>query len=354
MALQWTFENISYFGGDAANISIGGYSAGAHSVFHQLAYDLDMPLGKAIVKRAIMLSNGPGMQPKSLVEAQVQWEELLKILDISDTSTPAEQLVRLRGIEAKTLVQASHQMKLHQFRAVTDGSFVRYGLFDELSQGSFAHCMKKRGIKLIIGECSDEHFVYGMWRPPNPGYNNMLHRLEADYPQDACKVLMEHYFPNRKLLSKYKSWQAVFGHIYADVQIHSLERGMVSALAKHGAHDLIYRYRIEWRPECVDKKFPASWGVTHTADMAMWLWGNGESLTNEEKLVAAKAVHEPLSMFLRGQEMEWGTKNVQQITTLKGDGIDAIEEDTRLEENLVLWNALKKVGATGHRNESRL
>jgi carboxylesterase type B len=268
--------------------------------------------------------------------------------------TPAEQLARLRATSAKTLIQASHRLKLHQFRAVTDGSFVRHGLLNELNHGTFAHRMMKRGLKLLIGECSDEHFVYGTWRPPSPGFDNMFHRLEADYRHDACKVLMSHYFPNRKLPSKYKSWQAAFGHIYADVQIHALERGMINALVKHGAGNLIHRYRIEWRANCVDKKFPASWGVTHTADMALWFWGNGESLNEVEKTVVAKAFHEPLSMFLAGEEMDWGTVHAMQIRTLKSDGTVAIEEDTRLQEGLVLWNALKKVGATGHMNESRL
>jgi carboxylesterase type B len=354
MALQWTYENISYFGGNASNISVGGYSAGAHSVFHQLAYDLGVPNKKAIIKRAFMLSNGPGMQPKTLEETELQLEELLHILDVSKALTPAEQLENLRGTDAKTLIHATHKMKLHQFRAVTDGSFVRHGLMDELSQGSFARRMKHRGVELLIGECSDEHYVYGTWRPPKPGLDNMLQRLEADYPRNACKVLAAQYFPNRKLPSKYKDWQAAFGHIYADVQIHALGRGMVSALVKHGAGHLVHRYRIEWRAKCVDKKYPVAWGATHSADMAMWFWGNGESLTKEEKTVAAKAFHKPLGMFLQGGKMAWGTEHAMQIRTLKADGSVAIEEDTRLEEGLVLWNALERVGSTGHSNQSKL
>src|SRR4051812_42898203 len=53
-ALQWTYENINYFGGNPANITVAGYSAGSHSVFHQLAYDLGLPDQKAIIKRVMM------------------------------------------------------------------------------------------------------------------------------------------------------------------------------------------------------------------------------------------------------------------------------------------------------------
>tara|TARA_R110002003_G_scaffold357_11_gene19171 strand:- start:18441 stop:19745 length:1305 start_codon:yes stop_codon:yes gene_type:complete len=354
MALQWTFENISYFGGNASNITLGGYSAGSHSVFHQFAYDLGVPTSKAIVKRAMMLSNGPGMQPKSLEEAQHQYEELIKVLGISNSLSSAEQLKVLRATKSKDLIRASHKMKLHQFRAVTDGSFVRHGLLDELNNGIFARLMKKRGVKLMIGECSEEHFVYGTWRPPTSGFDNMLHRLEADYSHEACKVLMSHYVPNRKLPSKYKSWQHAFGHIYADVQVHAFERGMLDALVKHGAGELIHRYRIEWRAKCVDNKFPKAWGVTHTSDMAIWFWGNGEKLRRGEKEVVKKAFHEPLRAFMKGEEMDWGSRHPLQIRTLKSDGSVSIEEDTRLEDGLVLWNALKKVGATGHLRESKL
>ncbi|RYN75047.1 putative esterase/lipase [Alternaria tenuissima] len=347
MALQWTYENISYFGGNASNITIGGYSAGSHSVFHQLSYDLGLPDEKTVVKRALMLSNGPGMQPKSLTEAQDQFDELLKALDIESDASPADKLARLRAISPRQVVEASNKIKHHQFRAVTDGSFVRHGLLEELSNGVYAKRMKRRNVKLIIGECSDEHFVYGLWRPPKPGYENMLYRLEADYPREACKVLMSHYFPNRKLPSKYTSWQAVFGHIYADVQIHALRRGMVNALVKHGAGDLIHRYRIKWRAQCVDKELPEHFGASHGSDMAIWFWGNGNDLSEGEKNIALKTFHQPLSRFLKGEKMEWGTQHAMQLRTLKSDGNVAIEEDTRLDEGLKLWNALKTVGATG-------
>ncbi|KAI4951823.1 hypothetical protein J4E86_007239 [Alternaria arbusti] len=347
MALQWTYENVSYFGGDAANITVGGYSAGSHSVFHQLSYDLGCADEKAVVKRAVMLSNGPGMQPKSLGEAQDQFDELLGALGIDLAKSPAEKLARLRELSPRAIVEASNGIKLHQFRAVTDGEFVRHGLLEELSNGVYAERMKRRNVKLIIGECSDEHYVYGLWRPPRPGFDNMLNRLEADYPREACKVLMSHYFPNRILPSKYSSWQAAFGHIYADVQIHALRRGMVNALVKHGAADLIHRYRIEWRAQCVDKELPKHFGASHGSDMAIWFWGNGNDLTEEEKQIALKTFHDPLSRFLKGEEMDWGTQHAMQLRTLKSDGNVAIEEDIRLEEGLRLWNALKAAGATG-------
>jgi hypothetical protein len=81
--------------------------------------------------------------------------------------------------------------------------------------------------------------------------------------------------------------------------------------------------------------------------MAIWFWGNGSDLTAEEKKIASKVFHEPLSRFLKREDMVWGTQNAMQLRTLKSDGHVAIEEDIRLDEGLKLWNALKTAGATG-------
>lgn len=354
LALQWTYENISYFGGNPSNITVSGYSAGAHSVFHQLAYDLGVPDKKAIVKRVLMLSNGPGMQPKSLDESQEQFNEFLKALDISLHLRPSEKLASLRALPAKTLVEASNKLKIHQFRAVTDGSFVRHNLLKELDSGTFAQRLKQRNVKIMMGECSEEHFLYGTWKPPQPGFENLFHRLEADYPRASVEVLMEHCFPARKLPNKYKSWHAAFGHVYADVQIHALGRGMMNALVRHGAGDLLYRYRIEWRAKCVDKKIPKQYGPTHTTDLPIWFWGDGGNLTSEEKKVVTMAFQKPLAQFLKGDEVQWGTNSNMQIRTLKEDGHIVIEDDERLEEGLKLWDALSKVTGPRQLRESKL
>lgn len=354
LALQWTWENISYFGGNPSNITVSGYSAGAHSVFHQLAHDLGVPDKKAIVKRALMLSNGPGVQPKSLEESQEQFNEFLDALNIPLSLQPTEKLARLRALPAKALIEASTKIKIHQFRAVTDGSFVRHNLIQEFDNGHFAQRMKQRNVKIMMGECSEEHFLYGTSKPPQPGYDNFFHRLEADYPRASVEVLMKHYFPDRRLSKRYESWGEAFGHVYADVQIHALERGMADALIKHGAGGLLHRYRIEWRALCVDKKIPRKYGPTHTSDLPIWFWGNGDVLTSDEKKTVSEAFQKPLAQFLNGERVDWGTRQDAQIRTLKEDGRVVIEDDAKLQEALELWFALSRVNTPRRPRESKL
>ena len=40
LALEWTHANVGDFGGNAGNITVGGYSAGSYSTFQQLAHEL--------------------------------------------------------------------------------------------------------------------------------------------------------------------------------------------------------------------------------------------------------------------------------------------------------------------------
>ncbi|TKA77307.1 hypothetical protein B0A49_03276, partial [Cryomyces minteri] len=351
LALEWTHKNISYFGGNANNITICGYSAGSHSAFHQLAYDLELPDNKSIIRRAVMWSNGPGLQPKSLTEAQDQFDEFLDALNIPLALSSKEKLARLRSLKPETLLAATHKIKLHEFRALSDGVFVRKTLFEEINDGTFARQMRRRGIKIMLGECQDEHFVYGTWRAPANGSDAMFARFLADYPRAACEELMRHYCPSGELPNGSQDWRYAFGKIYADVQIHGLKRGFVDALTRHGAGDLVYRYRINWRVNC--SPMPPEWGVTHGTDLGIWLFGSGKMLEPEEKELV-KLWLEPFGAFLRGEEVQWATKGPKQVRRLTAAGAIDIWEDEAWEEGLQLWDLLTKPKQTAHLEKAKL
>jgi carboxylesterase type B len=113
-----------------------------------------------------MWSNGPGVQPKSMDECQEQFDELLNALNVPDSLSSAEKIAVLRSISPRTLIRTGGQIKHHQFRAVSDGAFVRTTLFNEIDTGLFAQRLRRRKMKLLIGECANEHFVYGLYRTP--------------------------------------------------------------------------------------------------------------------------------------------------------------------------------------------
>lgn len=235
-------------------------------------------------------------------------------------------------------------MKISEFRALSDGNFISKTIIADINSGDFAKRMKARGITLMNGECEQERSLYQAWRTPADSYDAVYVRLCADYPETAVKKLMEFYCgkssrPN--LPDGAQDWADAFGRLYANMQVHCLERGFHAALEKGGltfGKD-VFRYRFNWRASGLDSAYPPSWGVTHATDMSIWLWGlecaNG--LTDEEKGIL-KPWNEAFAAFVRGDEMKWGTRNVHEMLRLRADGETDVWSDDRWDEGIRLWN----------------
>ncbi|EME46679.1 hypothetical protein DOTSEDRAFT_70625 [Dothistroma septosporum NZE10] len=347
LALEWTAKHIAAFGGNADNISIGGYSAGSHSTFQQLAHELYfVPDNKAIIRRAIMWSNSSGVQPKTLSEQQIQFDELLTTLGIPLTFSASEKLERLRSVNSHDLISAQGKMKLHEFRALSDGQFISKNMIASINSGDFARRMKARGMKLMNGECRDERHLYQAWRTPSPSYEAVVTRLCADYSENVVKQLMAlRCGPEQRLPAGSKDWPDAFGRLYADMQVHGLERGFHRALVRGGLEpgkDLL-RYRFDWRTKGTASSYPPEWGVTHATDMSIWFWGLDGGLTEEEKLIL-RPWNQAFSAFVQGDNPDWGTRNVQEMKRLRADGVTDVWLDDRWND-VQVWDAVN--GQTG-------
>ncbi|KAL1958335.1 hypothetical protein VTO42DRAFT_4652 [Malbranchea cinnamomea] len=358
LALEWVRDSIHLFGGDSRRITVAGYSAGAYSVFHQLAYDLRQPADRAIIKGAVMWSNGPGFQPKSPAEAQVQFNELLSVLRIPASLPGNDKLARLRALPAEQLVEAisSPNLRLHQFRPVTDSAFIPPSLFQSLSSGEIAHRLRQRNIRLILGECSNEPALYSLWRPPLENtLPSLRQRLEADYQSSVVNALVSAYFPSGELPPHCANWnREAFAKVYADMQIHVSQRGLVHALVQGGASHLLYRYRIEFRAKCVDQVYPPEFGATHVTDQYLWFWGNQFELEENEKPAVRSALVSPLAKFVQGQEhIDWGTRSHREFRTLTSDGRVEIKRDLLWDSALKTWATLQHTSGTdSHRHDT--
>jgi para-nitrobenzyl esterase len=103
-ALEWVRRNISRFGGDPAQVTIFGESAGAMSVGGLIA----SPLAKGLFHRAILESGtgiGVGVQRRDSAEAQ--GVRLATALGVTGTGAPAA--ARLRALSADTLIAAAQR-----------------------------------------------------------------------------------------------------------------------------------------------------------------------------------------------------------------------------------------------------
>lgn len=290
-----------------------------------------------------MWSNGPGVQPKHLPEHQDQFDELLTALDIPLSLSATEKLARLRAVPAAQLIAPQNKMRHSEFRALSDGAFISKTLIRDINNGTFARKLKERGIRILNGECSNEHAMYGQWRRPTDTYDAVYTRLVADYPEKAVKKLMPIYFPNRQMMEGAESWPEAFGKVYADMQVHCLERGFADRLAAGGlvvGRDLL-RYHIDWRAQCADVTLPPEWGVTHSSDIAIWFWGNGwgKGLSEGEKKIVAP-LNKVFADFVAGEDVQWPVKGPKKMLRLKRDGDIDMWEDENWERGLKVWNAV--------------
>ena len=273
LALEWVYENIAAFGGDASNITLAGRSAGSYSVEAQVLHDFreDSAYAGNLFRRVFMCSNAITAQPKTLSEVEGQFDELCEAFSIPGEVDGKTKLGLLRKIPADELVGAIHNLKQHTFRPVTDDLFVHSGMGEYIANGQFAAEFTRRKMKLLIGEVANEDTLYTQFNgPQQPGKEALLLQLSNYYaPKTVDRVIQQYKLPDTDDLA---AWKAVFGHIIADGQVRASLRHLVSSLYRHGVsvHD-VWRYRIDYRLSMITEDVaPLSYGVSHAMDGPVW------------------------------------------------------------------------------------
>lgn len=304
------------------------------------------------------------MQPRSVAEKQLQFNQLTKELGISSQIRGSRLLAQLRETPAFNLVKASLSIHLHEFRHTTDGIFIKEDLFDNIDSGLWARKLVESGVELLLGECETEHFAFATWHETGQDTLEAVRdRLSVDYPSHIIDgLLQEVYVPDGQTLPIQpinghicKSWTEFYGILYAELQVHALQRGFLKSLFEHGAGHLVRRVRVGWRAKRADINFPKEMGPTHGTDTALWFFGDGvglELLKKEEKIAVEWC--EGWWSWLKGDG--WGRDWEECDSPTRMKYIDLVgrishceDADTDWARGVAVWNLVRKYQKAGYK-----
>lgn len=231
-ALTWVHDNIENFGGDPANVTIFGESAGGWSVCSLLA----TPLARGLFHRAIFES-GAANASRGLEEAyQIARGSFQKAgCDFND-------LTCMRRLPAPRLLDraAGSMVRAFDYLPCEDGWVLKASPVDMIRSGDFNR------VPVLAGTNLDEfaraiYLVPQLYFTPPSQYEKQIHHRLGATPEEA-KRLAELYplaeFNHRP--------REAYGRMFAaDAALTCPVRSSLSALALQGCPAYLYRFEYQ-------------------------------------------------------------------------------------------------------------
>jgi len=231
--LKWVQKNIGAFGGDPANVTIAGQSAGSMSVNCLVA----SPVAKNLFKKAIAESGASfGRSNISLQKAEEEGTKIMQSLNVSSLND-------LRALPAEDLMKQAQGFR----GPIIDGYVLPEAIADIFRQG------KENKISLLTGWNEDEGLLFG----PVKNAQDFQKQAETNYGKDA-QIFLQYYPANNDAeaaTSQLKlSRDQIFGvqnYIWANVQSNQ--------------GDKVYVYRFTRKPPATGEY--TKYGAFHTAEV---------------------------------------------------------------------------------------
>lgn len=347
MAIEWTYKNISIFGGNPEKITVGGISAGSYSTFFQLAYELYNPECLQIIKQCCFFSNLVYIQPKTIGETQDQFDEIIDKLKINKALTDEEKIQQLRKLDTNFIEDFIPTLTLHTFRAVTDNHFISSAIIEDLNSGKFCKLMKEKNLRILNGEVDNECLKYSLLNTPTT-VSELPIQVENYYPRSVIPTLLDLYEANPVNFEGLsgdelkEQLRLKYGKIVGEGQVYASARGLINKLIESGfPSENIFRYRISFRAKWLDEYLEKGWKVPHGGDLTIWFYNLRKGYTEEERI----QINEWLVPYLKFLNFEkqvdgWPTYDPKKIRVLLKDGTQAYLNDSDWDWGVKVSNAV--------------
>ncbi len=235
-ALQWVKENITAFGGDPSNVTIGGQSAGSISVYALIA----SPAARGLFHRAIAESGGifGSFQMGTLEDGEKTGMALQQKLH-------ADNLKALRSLPTDSLLSASPGWGGLHFAPVKDGRFLPSDFYKAFREGKFNQ------VDFLGGWVTDELTMFGIEKISKEKFIQTVHE---EYSGNADKLIA--------LLPHADSAEASAS--LREIRQLSFAATSPYILSRYNSRP-VYIYEFSHVP--VDKPGFPNYGAFHTADV---------------------------------------------------------------------------------------
>ena len=261
--LRWVKENIEAFGGDAANVTVFGQSAGGFDIAQLMA----MPAAAGSFDKAIPMSGS--LTQQVTIDAGLRTAQ-----ELADRCGGFE---KLREVPADQILSLQSQIPGARWGPVRDGSVLQEDAAEVLARGEFT-----RDMDLMIGHTRDESTLF-----------TIFNRDFADMDASQLRTLLERAVGDRadEALQRYENDRAEENLSIDPIEVWSAvstdRMFRIPAVRTADAHRQhtgnVWMYRFDWESPahegrlhaCHSLDIPFVWG-TYGIDRMKRFCGEGD------------------------------------------------------------------------------